>query len=68
VPKTTRAASGRLSSRFWRLLGASTEKNRSRSLADVTASAEYDEEAAGLTDEQLRKATGLLKLDELAES
>ena len=38
MPKTTRTQPGRLSSRFWRLLGASTEKNRSRSLADVTAS------------------------------
>ncbi len=50
------------------MLGASTEKNRSRSLSQVTASAEYDEEAAGLTDAKLRKATGLLKLDDLADS
>jgi preprotein translocase subunit SecA len=57
-----------MSSRFWRLLGASTEKNRSRSLAQVTAASEYDEEAAALKDDQLRKATGLLKLDDLAES
>lgn len=68
MPKTTRAQPGRLSSRFWRLLGASTEKNRSRSLADVTASAEYDKEAADLSDEKLRKAAGLLNLDDLAES
>jgi preprotein translocase subunit SecA len=68
VSKTTSAQPGRLSSRFWRLLGASTEKNRSRSLAEVTASAEYDEEAAGLNDEQQRKAAGLLNLDDLAES
>jgi preprotein translocase subunit SecA len=68
VSKTTRTQPGRLSSRFWRLLGASTEKNQSRSLTDVTASSEYDEEAAGLSDEKLRKATGLLKLDDLAES
>ncbi|OBH92070.1 accessory Sec system translocase SecA2 [Mycobacterium sp. E2733] len=68
MPKTTRAQPGGLSSRFWRLLGASTEKNRNRSLAQVTDSSEYDEEAAGLTDEQLRKAAGLLKLDDLAES
>lgn len=34
----------------------------------MTASSEYDEEAAGLTDEQLRKAAGLLNLDDLAES
>jgi preprotein translocase subunit SecA len=68
VSKTTRAQTGGLSSRFWRLLGASTEKNRSRSLGDVTASAEYDDEAAGLDDKKLRKAAGLLKLEDLAES
>ncbi|EID11838.1 preprotein translocase subunit SecA [Mycobacterium xenopi RIVM700367] len=68
MPKTTAAQPGRLSSRFWRLLGASTEKNQSRSLAQVSASADYDEKAAGLSDEQLRKAAGLLRLDELAES
>jgi preprotein translocase subunit SecA len=68
VPKTTSSSSGRLSSRFWRLLGASTEKNQGRSLSQVTASAEYDEKAAGLDDEQLRKAAGLLNLDDLAEA
>jgi preprotein translocase subunit SecA len=68
VPKTTRAQPSGLTSRFWRLLGASTEKNRSRSLSQVTASSDYDEEAADLTDEQLRKAAGLLNLDDLAES
>lgn len=68
MSKTTRAQPGRLTSRFWRLLGASTEKNRSRSLSQVTDSSEYDDEAAGLSDEQLRKATGLLNLDDLAES
>ncbi|BBX44871.1 accessory Sec system translocase SecA2 [Mycobacterium cookii] len=57
-----------MGNRFWRLLGASTEKNQSRSLAQVKASAEYDKKAAGLDDEQLRKAAGLLKLDDLAES
>ncbi len=68
MPKTTSSSSGRLSSRFWRLLGASTEKNQGRSLAQVTASAEYDEKAAGLDDDQLRKAAGLLDLDDLAEA
>ena len=68
MPKTTSSSSGRLSGRFWRLLGASTEKNQGRSLSQVTASAEYDEKAAGLDDEQLRKAAGLLDLDDLAES
>ena len=68
MPKTAHAEPGRLSSRFWRLLGASTEKNQTRSLAEVTSSAEYDKEAADLDDEKLRKAAGLLNLDDLAES
>jgi preprotein translocase subunit SecA len=68
VPKTARAEPGRLSGRFWRLLGASTEKNQTRSLAEVSASSEYDKEAADLDDEKLRKAAGLLNLDDLAES
>lgn len=34
----------------------------------MTDSSEYDDEAAGLTDEQLRKAAGLLNLEDLAES
>ena len=68
MSKTTSSSSGRLSGRFWRLLGASTEKNQGRSLSQVTASAEYDEKAAGLDDEQLRKAAGLLDLDDLAEA
>ncbi|OBK29712.1 accessory Sec system translocase SecA2 [Mycobacterium asiaticum] len=68
MPKTTRSQPGRLSSRFWRLLGASTEKNRNRSMAVVTDSEEYDKEAADLSDEKLRKAAGLLNLDDLADS
>ncbi|OMB98809.1 accessory Sec system translocase SecA2 [Mycobacterium colombiense] len=68
MPKTTRAQPGRLSSRFWKLLGASTEKDRSRSLTQVTDSSEYDDEASKLTDEQLCKAAGLLNLEDLADS
>ena len=34
----------------------------------MTASSAYDDKAAGLDDEQLRKAAGLLDLDDLAES
>jgi preprotein translocase subunit SecA len=64
VSKTTSPLSGR----FWRLLGASTDKNQSRSLAQVKASAEYDDKAADLDDDQLCKAAGLLNLDDLAES
>ncbi len=66
--RTTSTKPGRLSGKFWKLLGASTEKNRSRSLAEVTAAAEYDEKAAGLDDEQLSKAAQLLNLDDLADS
>lgn len=68
MPKTTSTLSGRLSNRFWRLLGASTEKEQQRSLTEVATSSEYDEKAAGLDDEQLRKAAGLLNLSDLAES
>ncbi|HXO79789.1 MAG TPA: accessory Sec system translocase SecA2, partial [Mycobacterium sp.] len=68
MSKTTSSSSGRVSGRFWRLLGANTEKNQGRSLSQVTASADYDEKAAGLDDEQLRKAAGLLDLDDLAEA
>jgi preprotein translocase subunit SecA len=68
VPKTTSSSSGRLSGRFWKLLGASTEKNQGRSLHLVTAAADYDEKAADLDDDQLRKAAGLLDLDDLAEA
>ncbi|WP_445160339.1 accessory Sec system translocase SecA2 [Mycobacterium sp. Dal123C01] len=68
MPNTTRTQPGRLSSRFWRLLGASTEKDRTRSLSQVSDASEYDEKAAGLKDEKLRKAAGLLNLDGLADS
>ena len=68
VSGTTRAKSGRLSGKFWKLLGASTEKNQSRSLAEVTAAGDFAKKAAGLDDEQLRKAAQLLKLKELAEA
>ncbi|MEZ0364394.1 accessory Sec system translocase SecA2 [Mycobacterium sp. pUA109] len=68
MAKTTSTKPGRLSGKFWKLLGASAEKNQSRSLAEVTASADYDEKAAALSDEKLRKAAQLLNLDDLAES
>ncbi len=50
------------------MLGASTEKNQSRSLTEVKGSAEFGEKAADLDDEELRKAAGLLNLDDLAAS
>jgi len=60
--------SGRLSNGFWKLLGASTDRDQSRSMAQVSASAEFDDKAGKLDDEQLRKASKLLVLDDLAES
>ena len=59
---------GRLSRGFWRLLGASTEKAKAESMAEVTASAAFDEKAAGLDEEQLAKAARLLNLEKLADS
>jgi preprotein translocase subunit SecA len=68
VAKTKNRTSGRVSNRFWKLLGATTEKNQGRSFSQVKASAEFDEKAADLDDEQLRKAAQLLNLDDLADS
>ena len=59
---------GRLSSTFWKLLGATTEKDQARSLAVVKASTSYDEKASGLDDEQLLKASKLLDLGALVNS
>lgn len=58
----------RLSRGFWRLLGASTEKVKAQSMAEVNSSAEFDDKAKGLDDEQLAKAAQLLNLDKLADS
>jgi preprotein translocase subunit SecA len=66
--KSGSAKSGGLSSRFWKLLGASTDKDQARSMTQVQASAKFDDKAAGLDDEQLRKAAGLLNLDDLANA
>jgi preprotein translocase subunit SecA len=68
VAKTSTAKSGRLSSKFWKLLGASTDKNQNRSMNQVQASAEFDDKAAGLDDEQITKAAKLLELSELADA
>jgi preprotein translocase subunit SecA len=68
APKTKDRTSSRLSNRFWKLLGASTDKDQAQSMDLVTASAEFDEKAAGLDDEKLTKAAKLLNLDGLAES
>lgn len=65
-PKTR--SSGRLSNRFWKMLGASTDKDQAVSMELVTKSLDFDDKAAALDDEQLRKAAKLLELGDLAES
>ena len=64
----TLKTSGGLTGRFWKLLGASTDKDQVRSMTEVHTSAEFDQKAADLDDEQLRKAAQLLNLDDLADS
>jgi preprotein translocase subunit SecA len=68
VAKTKNRTSGRVSNRFWKLLGASTDRDQAQSMTLVGKSAEFDEKAAELDDEQLLKAAALLNLDDLAES
>ena len=68
MAKTKSRTSGRVSNRFWKLLGASTEKDQTRSMSHVRASADFDDKAAELDYEQLQKAAELLNLDDLAES
>ncbi|MFC7676278.1 accessory Sec system translocase SecA2 [Mycolicibacterium sp. GCM10028919] len=65
-PKTR--SSGRLSNRFWKMLGASTDKDQAVSMELVTKSLDFNDKAAALDDEQLRKAAKLLELGDLAES
>jgi preprotein translocase subunit SecA len=66
--KTSPAKSGRLSGRFWKLLGASTVKDQVRSTDQVSKAADFDSKAAELDDEQLSKAARLLELEDLADS
>jgi preprotein translocase subunit SecA len=68
VAKSSSAKPGRLSSKFWKLLGATTEKDQSRSLNSVEQSTAFDKKAADLDDAQLRKASKLLELEDLADS
>ncbi|ART69790.1 accessory Sec system translocase SecA2 [Mycobacterium dioxanotrophicus] len=68
MPKTSSAKPGRLSSKFWKLLGATTERNEARSLSEVKGAAKFEEKAADLDDEQLTKAAKLLQLEDLAEA
>jgi preprotein translocase subunit SecA len=66
--KSSGAGPGRFSKGFWRLLGASTERAKSESMAEVNASAEFDSKAKDLDDEKLKKAAELLHLEALAGS
>jgi preprotein translocase subunit SecA len=68
VAKSSTAKPGRLSSKFWKLLGASTDKDQGRSMNLVQASEEFTDKAAELDDEQLAKAAKLLELSTLAEA
>jgi len=68
APKSKNSAPSRLSNRFWKMLGASTDKDQAQSMGHVRAASDFEEKAAGLDDEQLRKAAKLLNLGELAES
>ncbi|KUI13897.1 accessory Sec system translocase SecA2 [Mycolicibacterium acapulense] len=68
MAKTKTRTSGRVSNRFWKLLGASTDRSQAQSMAQVRSSADFDEKAAALDDEKLAKAAKLLNLDDLAES
>ncbi|WP_036436179.1 accessory Sec system translocase SecA2 [Mycobacterium sp. URHB0044] len=66
--KSKKRAPNRLSNRFWKLLGASTDKDQAQSMGQVRAAADFDDKAAGLDDEQLRKAAKLLNLEDLADA
>ncbi|MFM9034190.1 MAG: accessory Sec system translocase SecA2, partial [Mycobacterium sp.] len=68
TPKSTPAGQGRVSRGFWRLLGASTERVEAQGMSEVQASAQFDEKAAALDDEQLARAAQLLDLGGLADS
>lgn len=67
VAKTS-TKSGGLSAKFWKLLGASTEKDQSHSSSQVSAAGDYEAKAANLDDEKLAKAAQLLNLKDLADS
>jgi len=64
VAKSKTGMPGRLGSTFWKLLGASTEKNQARSLSEVKGSADYEDKARDLSDEKLLKAAGDAAADE----
>ncbi|WP_199256037.1 accessory Sec system translocase SecA2 [Mycolicibacterium mengxianglii] len=66
--KTSDNKPGKLSGRFWKLLGASADKNHERSLNEVRDSGAFADKAAELDDDELRKAAQLLNLDALADA
>ncbi|WP_293217308.1 accessory Sec system translocase SecA2 [Mycolicibacterium sp.] len=71
MAKTSRtgvSGQSRLSRGFWRLLGATDEKVKAHSMAEVSAAAEFTDKAEGLEPEQLAKAARLLNLEDLADS
>ncbi|MGH3678100.1 MAG: accessory Sec system translocase SecA2 [Mycobacterium sp.] len=68
MSKTKTRTAGHVGNRFWKLLGASTERDQAHSMAQVRASEEFHEKAADLDEDRLRKATQLLNLGDLAES
>ncbi|MEW5809814.1 MAG: accessory Sec system translocase SecA2 [Actinomycetota bacterium] len=68
TPAPSKKPTGRLSGRFWKLLGASTDRNQNRSMEQVRAAADFDAKAAELDDEKLTKAATLLQLEDLADS
>lgn len=66
--KSPTEGQGRLARGFWRLLGASTEKDTNQSMTQVEAAAQFDDKARGLDDAQLTKAAQLLELRELSDA
>ena len=50
------------------MLGATDEKVKARSMAEVSAAAEFADKAADLTDDELARAARLLNLEDLADS
>jgi len=50
------------------MLGATDEKVKTRSMAEVSAAAEFADKAADLTDDELARAARLLNLEDLADS
>jgi len=68
VAKTKTRTSGRVNNRFWRMLGASTDRDQASSMSQVGRSSEFEEKAADLDDEQLLKAAKRLNLGRLADS